>query len=129
MQYYIFIDEIQYVDDFSSIIKYLVDHYADTYKLILSGSSSIQIKHKFKDSLVGRKIVFELFPLSFSEFCRFTNEATIAEKLEKSNFIDIEMDPLKYESVKLERMLNEYMVFGGLPGVALHNNTEKNEWS
>ena len=113
------------MDDFSGLIKYIVDHFSDKYKLILSGSSSIQIKHKFKDSLVGRKVIFELFPLSFSEFCRFHGEDIIADILENNNFFDIKNDPVKFEKEKVFRILKEYLIFGGFPGVALQKSSSK----
>ena len=86
---YIFIDEIQYADDFSSLIKYFVDHYSHKYKLILSGSSSLLIRKKFKESLVGRKKIFELFPLSFSEFCAFKEETKLSKELVNINVFDL----------------------------------------
>ncbi|MHB8362745.1 MAG: AAA family ATPase, partial [Patescibacteria group bacterium] len=67
---YIFIDEIQYLDDPSKFLKLMVDHHK-YIKLIVSGSSSFDIKSKFSDSLVGRTINFDIFNLSFNEFLRF----------------------------------------------------------
>ncbi len=45
----------------------MFDHYPNL-KFIVSGSSSLQIKSIFSDSMVGRKGMFRLFPLSFAEF-------------------------------------------------------------
>ena len=100
---FIFIDEIQYANDFSSLIKYIVDHHSDRYKLVLSGSSSLQIKKKFKESLVGRKLVFELYSLSFSEFCAFKDESAISKKLLETDPYKLEEDPLRFESEKNRR--------------------------
>src|SRR3989344_3403049 len=50
---FIFIDEIQYLENPSSFLKMIADHHKNI-KLIVSGSSSFNIKSKFKDSLVGR---------------------------------------------------------------------------
>lgn len=120
---YIFIDEIQYIHDFSSNIKYLVDHYSDKFKLIMTGSSSILIKKSFSESLVGRKDVMELYPLSFTEFCLFKGEAKLAEllniKSEKS------ITALKTFQPKLTRLLKEYMLYGGYPQVVLSDNREE----
>ena len=41
---YLFIDEIQYLDNPSSLIKLLCDHHAQGIKLIVSGSSTFDIK-------------------------------------------------------------------------------------
>lgn len=69
-KHYIFIDEIQHLNQPSSLLKLLVDHHP-YLQLIVSGSSSFDIKSKFSDSLVGRTVNFEIFPLSFNEFLRF----------------------------------------------------------
>ncbi len=67
---YIFIDEIQYLDNPSNFLKILVDHHPNL-KFFATGSSSLEIKSKIQDSLVGRVLYFQLYPLNFSEFLRF----------------------------------------------------------
>ena len=121
---FIFIDEIQYAPDFSSLIKYFVDHHSDRYKFILSGSSSLQIRKKFKESLVGRKLVFELYPLSFSEFCDFKNEPAISKKLLEIDPYKLEEDPLRFESEKMRNLLKEFLLYGGFPKVVLEKKKE-----
>jgi len=66
---YILIDEIQNLPEISIIVKYLYDHF--NVKFILTGSSSYYLKNLFPESLSGRKIVFEVYPLTFSEFLQF----------------------------------------------------------
>jgi len=66
---YIFIDEIQLQPEIVHALKYLHDHY--NVKFFASGSSSFYLKNLFPESLAGRKIIFELFPLDFHEFLRF----------------------------------------------------------
>lgn len=121
---FIFIDEIQYANDFSSLIKYIVDHHSDRYKLVLSGSSSLQIKKKFKESLVGRKLVFELYSLSFSEFCAFKDESAISKKLLETDPYKLEEDPLRFESEKMRNLLKEFLLYGGFPKVVLERKKE-----
>lgn len=99
----IFIDEIQYLNDPSSFLKLMIDHYPKTH-LIVSGSSSFNIKSKFSDSLVGRTVDFEIFPLSFTEFLRFKNVKT-------------SMDD------KLSDLYQEYIHFGGYPKIVLDDDT------
>ena len=70
---FLFIDEIQYLKNPSSFIKLFTDRYKEGIKLVVSGSSSFLIKSKFKDSLAGRIIDFELFPLDFEEYLIFRN--------------------------------------------------------
>ena len=70
---YLIIDEIQYLEDPTNFIKIMHDHHPNI-KLLVSGSSTFEIKRKFKKSLVGRIINFELYPLSFEEFLIFKNK-------------------------------------------------------
>ena len=77
---FVFIDEIQYLKDPSSFLKLIADH-SKNIKLIVSGSSSFDIKRKFKDSLTGRTIDFEIFGLSFKEFLLFKDYPFDKEKI------------------------------------------------
>ena len=67
---FVMIDEIQYLANPSSFLKLLADHHR-YLKVIVSGSSSFEMKSKFKDSLVGRTVSFEIYPLSFQEYLLF----------------------------------------------------------
>lgn len=121
---FIFIDEIQYAKDFSGMLKYLVDHHSNQYKFILSGSSSLQIKQQFKESLVGRKIVFELFPLTFAEFCLFKNEENYFNHLVDIDTFSLRSDPVRFERTKIQLLLKEFLIFGGFPKAVLKNNPQ-----
>ena len=80
------------------------------YKFIVSGSGSLDLKEKIHESLVGRKRVFELYPISFKEFVNFKTNYRYEESLEE--FFEV-------EKVKTESLLNEYLNFGGYPRVVL----------
>jgi predicted AAA+ superfamily ATPase len=119
---YIFLDEVQYLSDFSKTIKLLVDHYSDEFKLVMTGSSSVMIKQQFKESLVGRKLIYELYPLSFLEFCGFKGEKEIVSLLHLDSAKDA-LQGMIYYQPKVELLLQEYFVYGGYPKVVLANNT------
>ena len=127
---YLFIDEIQYLDNPTNFLKILVDHHQNL-KLIVSGSSTLEIRRKFKDSLAGRKVVFEIFPLDFYEFLLFKGEEKLAEALAKSDLrhidqvTEIQDLPTRFFIKDLARYFNEYLVFGGYPRVALEKGNEK----
>jgi len=109
---FVFLDEVQYLSDFSHIVKLMVDHYSDQFKLVMSGSSSALIKYQFKESLVGRKLVYELFPLSFDEYLRFKAE----DKL--SDMLIYEPDSIPLDKISaLENYLQDYIIYGGYPKV------------
>lgn len=112
---YIFIDEIQFVKNLPSVVKYFIDHYS--VKFFLTGSASFYLKNLFTESLAGRKYIFELFPLSFKEFLKFKNSPLKAPG-EVS-----EITPSIFENYSL--LYDEYMLFGGFPGVVLKTTVEE----
>lgn len=69
---YVFIDEVQLYPEISKVVKYLIDHYK--VKFVLTGSASYYLKNLFPESLAGRKIIFEMYPLDFEEFLVFKKE-------------------------------------------------------
>lgn len=118
----VFLDEVQYLTDFSKTIKLLVDHHSDEFKLIMTGSSSVMIKQQFKESLVGRKEIYELYPLTFTEFCTFKGENEIVSLLYLESLAEARQG-MKYYETQVELLLQEYIIFGGYPKVVLANNT------
>ena len=66
----VFIDEFQYLPEPAKFLKLIHDHHQEI-KLIISGSSSFEIRRKFTDALTGRKVVFTIHPLSFAEYLQF----------------------------------------------------------
>jgi len=120
---YIFLDEIQAVPTVIPAIKYLFDHYS--IQFFLTGSSSFYLKNLFPESLAGRKILFELYPLDFEEFLTFKN----IQKKFYSSFK--EKDALKNEIgyQKTIKLYEEYLEFGGFPQVVLaETKEEKRKW-
>ena len=112
---FVFIDEIQYLANPSSFLKLVVDHYKQI-KLIVSGSSSFNIKNKFKDSLVGRTIEFEIFNLSFAEFLDF-----------KDYYFDSKNEHTKKKIGELIDLYEEYTLYGGYPKIVLTPKLEMKE--
>jgi len=108
---YVALDEIQYAPNVPSVVKYLYD--AHRIKFILTGSSSFYLKHFFTQSLAGRKVVFEMFPLSFGEFLAFRG----VPYQPRAGFADMTFELYEYE--RLKGAYEEYLAYGGLPEVAL----------
>ena len=104
---YVFIDEIQRKDDAGLFLKGLFDLKLP-YKLILSGSGSLELKQKIHESLVGRKRLFELSTLTFEEFINHRTDYRYEENL--ADFLAIEKD-------RAQQLLFEYMQFGGYPRI------------
>jgi len=112
---FVFIDEIQYLADPSSFLKLIADHHRRV-KLIVSGSSSFAIRDKFRDSLVGRTVDFEIFPLRFDEFLVFKGRAGEAENARTAVRID-----------ELRGLFREFVLYGGYPKVVLTPGIERKE--
>lgn len=107
---YLFIDEIQYLNNASSFIKLMVDNHSNRFKLIVSGSSVLGIKSKIKQSLVGRIVTFEVLGLDFEEFLWFRK---------KKYHLDKVADADKKTQKELKQLFEEFIIFGAYPRVAL----------
>jgi len=116
---FIFIDEVQYLNDPSNFLKYMYDEYRGRIKLLVSGSSAFYIDRKFKDSLAGRKRIFHVKTLSFREYLRFKNETDILQK----DFRSLGMS----DHDRLSVHLYEYMTYGGYPRIVLASAHEKTD--
>lgn len=77
---FVFIDEIQRREDAGFFLKGLQD-LGLPYKFIVSGSGSVDLKAKIKESMVGRKRVYEVYPLSLTEFVNFRTGYRYADRL------------------------------------------------
>ena len=126
---YVFLDEIQFVKNIPSVIKYLADHYK--IKFFLSGSASFYLKNLFSESLAGRKYIFELFPLTFREFLALKGikrqwQAT-RERGERSSrrMPANARDVTRPVFSELDRYYDEYLMFGGFPGVIQKESVEE----
>ena len=116
---FLFIDEVQYLENPSNFLKYFFDEYKGRIKIMASGSSAFYLDKKFKDSLSGRKKIFTLYTLSFREFLTFKNEAALAS----SDFNKLTLS----EKEKINLYYLEYITYGGYPKVVLAQLDEKIE--
>lgn len=92
---YLFIDEIQNVEDFEEV----VNAYRGTgeYSVFITGSNSYLLSGELATKLTGRYVEFELFPLSFDEY------------LDMKAFLGKEVN------ANLLIELNDYLQEGGFP--------------
>ena len=94
-------------------MKYLFDHYE--IKFIVTGSSSFYLKNLFPESLSGRKIELELYPLDFDEFIYFKHETN--DILVSTDLLSIDKSGIAYH--KRIKLYDEYLQYGGFPQVVL----------
>lgn len=116
---YVFIDEIQYVPNITSVIKYLYDH--NDIKFVVTGSSSFYLKKHFTESMAGRKLIFDIYPLTFNEFLTFKN----VERDVPESYSDKSSEKDYYNSETYNEYYEEYVEFGGFPGVVLADGAER----
>ncbi len=117
---FVFIDEFQHARDGGRKLKFLFDHYSS--KILLSGSSSLDITSKISSVLAGRIFLFELLPLDFEEFLSFhfpEAQSIIKEHLQEKKAIPSALH------AKLLNLLEEFLTFGGYPRVVVSSDREE----
>jgi len=110
---YVFIDEVQYARAFGKNMKYLYDTTQGEVKFFVTGSSITDFYVSGLPYLVGRAFTFHLYPFSFREFLRSKNERLIAM---------VNRAALQPE---IQKLLNEFIIYGGYPRVVLSNDPEE----
>jgi uncharacterized protein len=123
---FVLIDEIQYLSNPSNFLKYIYDKYNTSIKLVVTGSSAFYIDKHFKDSLAGRKRIFELYTFSFKEFLNAKGYTKYTE-LFNSNYIETKAKKkfLIPQKKELFNLYVEYITFGGYPRVILTDSIEE----
>ena len=117
----VFIDEIQYLDDATNFIKLLFDEYSSQLKIVATGSSAFYIDKQFKDSLAGRKKIFQMGTLDFEEFLLFKDRSDLVKEIVKLKNKKI----LKsIQENLLWALMDEFVNYGGYPAVVLENNID-----
>jgi len=79
----LFIDEAQRVPEIGLNLKILTDE-IPSLKILVTGSSSLDIASKISESLTGRKQVYNLYPFAIQEIGSDKNRFEINQELEKS---------------------------------------------
>jgi hypothetical protein len=111
----VLIDEVQYLANPSSFMKLIADHHR-YLKLIVSGSSSFEMKSKFRDSLVGRTVDFEIYPLSFREMLTFRGAPFVPSPVFTEK-----------KTLELQALFVEYALYGGYPKIVLTPEADMKE--
>ncbi len=112
---FVFVDEIQRKENAGLFLKGIYDM-GLPYKFIVSGSGSLDLKAKIKESMAGRKQLFIIEPVSFEEFVNFKTEYTYENKLQ---------DFFAVEITRTQSLFEEYLMFGGYPKVVLAKTMDK----
>ncbi len=70
-KFLILLDEVQKLTDWENQVKTFYDAFGKSVKIILSGSESLFLHAKSRETLAGRMFEFVIRPLSFKEFLEF----------------------------------------------------------
>lgn len=100
---YLFLDEIQDMNDWQRSVKYLYDNL--NIKLYITGSSSLILKSE-TSKLTGRFILHEVLGLNYQEYLDFTKQK-----------------PYKLQS-KNTTLVTEYLQIGGYPEYVLNRDRQ-----
>lgn len=112
---YVFIDEIQRLENAGLFLKGIYDRNLP-YKLIVSGSGSLELKEKIHESLAGRKRIFEISTITFKEFVDYKTNYRYSQHLP---------DFFQYDKSLPHTLFSEYFYFGGYPKVILAETIEE----
>lgn len=107
------IDEIHFLSDPGRAAKIIYDQMPEI-KLIITGSSSLQIKNRASESLAGRKIDYYLFPLTLSEILFQKGIENILNYRLVENILQEKMKDKIY-NFDLEGILANIIIYGGYP--------------
>ncbi|MFH1029911.1 MAG: ATP-binding protein [bacterium] len=116
---YILLDEIQYIDNWQSVLKRFYDLSSKNIKFIITGSQSLLLKNKYRESLAGRIFDFYLHPLSFREFMKIKDGGIkLADKFDLYGLKDSFSDLSKYNTFYGQKIVDfsrEYVTVGQFP--------------
>jgi len=129
-KFYLMLDEYQYVVDGGQKLKFIYDA-IDNLKVIITGSSSMDIKGNIGKFMVGRMVNFNLYPFNFGEFLRVKSERLGKIYREKNPLITKWLYEGKNPKEKrgkdvfaseMNVAFEEYCVWGGYPEIVMSNS-------
>ena len=123
---YIFLDEIQYTDNWELWMKVIYDNRKDI-RLIATGSASPILEKGSADSGTGRWSVLKIPTMSFYEYCKLLQleEPDLPTKLSPSKLLKMnyaELDDFMNRFSHLIKHFNRYLMIGGFPELVLSDD-------
>lgn len=125
----LFLDEIQRVIEAGEKLKIIYDELSDL-KILISGSSSLELKTHVLPPLVGRLFLFELYTFSFQEFLLTRDKGLARLHLEKQKSLKSYLagegmvEPPSFQEEFLKHW-KEYVIYGGYPEVVKGRDPEE----
>jgi len=107
--HWLLLDEIQKLDGWEDQLKSIYDLFGKKVKIIISGSESLFLKRKSKETLAGRIFEFKIETLTFQEFLWFKN---------------IVFKPVNLYHKELSQLFEEFTFTQGFPELVGINDKE-----
>lgn len=129
---YLFIDEFQYAKEGGKKLKYLYDTFK--IKIIISGSSVLDLTHQAVKFLVGRIFIFHLYPFDFKEYLSYRAPSLcgriyldVSRKANAYLYGKRKLPPVVSSEVikEVNKYYREYVIFGGYPRVVVAKNKDE----
>jgi len=146
---YLFLDEVQKDDEWAETVKSYIDHYEKLH-ILSTGSSSLNVSQKNKETLPGRSLLQVMLPLKFADFLRirsfkgmFRHDADalrnsgkemrswFLQALQKRDFSRFEQLCLERRSLlsrqetDIEAEFGNYLSRGGYPQIAISDDVSQ----
>lgn len=119
--FYVFFDEIQYLEKWEAHLKTLVDNYPNC-RFVVSGSAAAALKIKSNESGAGRFTDFNLPPLTFQEFIHLRDLSHLVfkevKKWNNKSYVSYNSKNL----IELNKEFIQYINYGGFPEVSLSSH-------
>lgn len=111
-KYFIFLDEIQEVQNWEKFIRKILDNY-ENIEIIITWSSSKLLSKEIATNLRWRSLIYEILPLNFDEVLKWN-------KLDKKYFST-------EEEVKFNQIKTNFLNSWSFPEIILNENIEENK--
>ena len=132
---YLMIDEFQYAKEGGQKLKLIYDT-VENVKIIITGSSSLDIKAQVGKYLVGRILTFHIYPFNFGEFLRVKDKRL--ERIYQEKNKEVIKWLSGYRHIKQEKKTDifaqefikyyeEYCIWGGYPQVVLSKSIKERQ--
>lgn len=129
---YIFIDEIQYIEEWERFVNSHSQDFAEPCEVFISGSNSKLLSGELATLLSGRYIEFEVLPYSYTEYCEVTRQEKGSKSYKKFlqsgalpelfNLNDDEMKQNYISSIKDTVILRDIVLRYNIKDVRLLND-------
>lgn len=101
----IFIDEAQRIQNIEITLKIIVDEIPDV-QLIVTGSSAFELSNTVNEPLTGRKLEYQIFPISWKELVEHTNYFDSLSQLQQRIIFGMYPDVISNLGEEKETLLN-----------------------